>query len=210
MKPRVLKDDGWREPNPIDHDGFHNRAVEWAVKSFNAKPIEEVLLGYFIMAAGGYATVLHCPWESPEEKYRVAASLRAMLQHPIVDAYAFITEAWAVKLDANKDDPDLKKMPRPSEHPDREDVLNIWTTLRDGSTKMTRFGVRMYPPKAPWLPVTKKPRLLERDDHFAEGGEMVGVMFNFFDSLAESEKKMKRQAAKAKREFNKRKKENSK
>jgi hypothetical protein len=210
--PEILGGASWNEPMPVDLDQFHERAVAWAVKRFNDKPADETLLGYFIFAGDGHTTVVHAPWENEQDKYALAAALREMLADPmgkhLVEAYAFITEAWAVKLDPDTD-PSLKGVPPPSQHPDREDVLNIWSTQRDGTTKMTRFGVRIYQNPLPWLPPKKKPRLLERDDHFGDGGEMVGTLFNFFDSLAESRKKMKRAEAKARREQKQRKQEKS-
>ena len=208
--PEILSGASWNEPSPVDLEAFHERVVAWTVKRFNDKPADETLLGYFIFAGDGYSTIVHMPWEGEQEKYAVAAALRHMLADPVgkhlVEAYAFITEAWAVAMPA--DTTDIENLPRPSKHPDREDVLNIWSTMRDGTTKMTRFGVKIYPNPLPWLPPRKKSRLLERDDHFGEGGEMVGTMFNFFDSFAESRRKMRRQEAKAKREQQRRKKEN--
>jgi len=198
MKPEILEGFSWNEPSPIDHDGFHNRSVDLAVKLFNDKPAEETLLGIFVFAGtGGFTVVIRLAWNGPVEKDMAAASLRSMLRHPIIEAYSFITEAWMAK--ARADEP-LKDMPPPSQHPDREDVLNIWTTLRDGTTKMTRFGVKIYPAPLPFLPPTKKPRLLERDDHILEGsGEMTGRMFNFFESEEESKKRMKKAERKHKR-----------
>jgi hypothetical protein len=189
MQPRVLEGFGWNEPSPINHTDFHNRSVALAVKMFNDKEAAEVLTGLFVLVGSEHAAVIHAPWDGPREKDAFAHAMRQTLQHPIFDAYAFITEAWMAKM--TKDE-DVLKIP-PSQHPDREDTLNIWTTLRDGTTKMTRFGVKIYPNVLPFLPPTKKPRLLERDDHFLEGLDetMTGRMFNFFETTAESRKREK-------------------
>ena len=208
MKPEILSGASWNEPSPVDHAAFHERVVAWAVKRFNDKPAEETMLGYFIFAGDGHTIVVWAPWDSPDEKYAIAAGIRAMLADPLgkqlVEAYAFVTEAWAVVM---KPGDTTGTTLAPSQHPDREDVFQIWTTMRDGSTKMTHFGVKSYPGVLPFLPPKKKPRLLERDDRLGEGTEMAGVMFNFFDSVEELEKKIKQEQAKAKRQQKRNKKE---
>lgn len=189
MQSKVLEGFSWNEPSPIDHAGFHDRAVALAVKLFNDKPVEEVLVGIFVFAGMGLTTVVHLAWGGLGEKEAAGQAVRKLLEHPVIEAYAFITEAWVAIV---KEGEDYLKTP-PSQHPDREDVLNIWTTMRDGKTKMTRFGVKTYPPTLPFLPPTKKPRLLERDDHIleGEGAEMTGRMFNFFETEEESRKREK-------------------
>ena len=205
--PDIIANMTWKEPTPIDHAAFHNRVVEWAEKMFNEKPADITMIGFFVMAGDGHATPIWAPWESENEKLMVAGAMRRMLSNPAakqhIEAYAFVTEAWAVV--GRVDDSNAEALStggmKPSEHPDREDVLQIFTTLRrTGETKITRFGVKSYPGALPFLPPTKKPRLLARDDHVADGStKMVGTMFNFFMSEKEMEREIDKARAEEKR-----------
>lgn len=198
--PEILRGESWHEPAPVDLSAFHDRAVEWAVKYFNKKPLEENMIGFFVLAGMGAATILHIQWDGAQEKDQAAYALRKFMQNEMIDAYSFITEAWvAIAKPEEKEGFDFSVPP--SQRPDREDVLIITSVLRNGETRMTRFGVKTYPNVLPFLPPTKKPRLLERDDQFGgESGDMAGRMVNFFDTFEESEKKLRQKERKAKRE----------
>jgi len=197
--PEILRGESWHEPAPVDLSAFHDRAVEWAVKYFNKKPLEETMVGFFVLAGMGAATILHFQWDGVEEKDQAAYALRKFMQNDVIDAYSFITEAWIAVAKKEEAEGFDFSVP-PSQRPDREDVLIITTVLRNGETKMTRFGVKTYPNVLPFLPPTKKPRLLERDDGLGTAEDMAGRMVNFFDTLEESEKRFKQKERKAKRE----------
>lgn len=183
MTPDLIDSEGWKEPTPLDLKGFHDHAVEWAVKRFHGKG-EEILAGYFILVSVmGDVAIMHLGWDNEEEKYAVARSMRKMLQRPDFAAYSFITEAWAVRASADGgydwDTP-------PSKQPERQDVLQIWSVLRDGSNQMSHFVVRYYKNDR------KPPRLLERDDHVSDQADhIVGTMFNFFIPHEENERLIK-------------------
>jgi len=205
--PDILANMTWKEPSPVDHDAFHNRTVEWAEKMFNDKPAHIIMLGLFVMAGDGHATPIYAPWDSEDEKYMVASAMRRMMANEAakerIEAYSFVTEAWALVQKVRPgEEPPLSSEVRPSEHPDREDVLQIFTTLRrTGETKITRFGVKTYPGVLPFMPPAKKPRLLARDDHVADGSTtMVGTMFNFFMSEKEMQREIDKAQAEERRE----------
>ena len=192
-KPNYIE--GWHLDKPIDFDAFHEKAVEWATNKFHNKG-NEVLAGYFIFGSPtiGSAAVFHIPWTDDNDKQRTAFALRGMLENPDIAIYSFISEAWAVI--ATPDDPFDEDIPRPSQHPDREDILQIWTSSRASQHKMTRFGVKLYKPKLTIKPKglvleAKPPRLLERDDQFMDRThEILGTMFNFFIPYEENERLM--------------------
>lgn len=184
--PEIMSGWNWNEPSPVNHHDFHEHVVEMAVKMFNNKPIEETMIGIFVLAGTGQTTVLHTPWEGEAEKYAVSRAMRHLLAKagPIIEAYAFITEAWVAVGDKRDEHGDYIQ---PSQRDDSEDVLMIFTTMKDGTTKSTRFAVKSYPPPLPMLPTNRKPRLLERDDvDYGEGAAMTGMMFNFFKSEKEA------------------------
>lgn len=182
MTPDLIDGEGWKEPTPLDLKGFHDRAVAWAVKRFHGKG-EEILAGYFILVSVmGDVAIMHLGWDNEEQKYAVARSMRKMLQRPDFAAHAFITEAWAVR--ASKEGFDLDTPPRLQ--PERQDVLQICSVLRDGSNRMSHIAVRYYKNNR------KPPRLLERDDHFSDQPDnIVGTMFNFFIPHEENELRIK-------------------
>lgn len=187
MMPKAGIVDRWAGPKVFSIDMLHEMSVAWAQMRFAGKG-EEILLGYFVVASqDGSAAVMHMPWEDDTQKMRIVRSLRmALAETPSMIAYSFICEAWALIGQAGE--PHVK----PSDHPDSEDVLNIWTSSRDGEHRMTRFGVRYYPLRLGQV-YAKPPRLLERDDHgLAHLGEMAGDMWNFFESYEKSQKRMRR------------------
>jgi hypothetical protein len=69
------------------------------------------------------------PWSNDDEKDITADALRQMFHAKKVKRFAFICEAWIATVKTMKE---INEGPRPSEHPDRREVLMISAENREG------------------------------------------------------------------------------
>lgn len=76
---------------------------------------------------------VHCPnaiypvpviWENDEEQARFYRLIEAMCQAHKARGYSFISEAWANRVSASDNVPNvLRRMPAPSQHPERIEIV---------------------------------------------------------------------------------------
>lgn len=137
MMPRLVKTDTATSAR-LTREALHEIAVAFAVERFEDKG---ELISTWIMANDDAGIAwFETPWETDSEKDLHVLLMRKILQSSGVHAYAFITEAWVVKVDG----PPGEDFIPPSERPEGErgdDVLLIWTFDRDGNADCTRFLV---------------------------------------------------------------------
>lgn len=71
------------------------------------------------------------PWSSDEEKDITSRALRQMFRAKKVKRFAFMVEAWTAEVSTLAE---VNEGPRPSEHPDRREVLMITAENREGNS----------------------------------------------------------------------------
>jgi hypothetical protein len=107
------------------------------------------------------------PWSSDDEKDVVVKTLRKMFAANQVKRYAFIVEAWVARVSSERE---VHDGPRPSEHPDRREVLMISAEDRSGETIMGHYYI-LRPERGP-------PKLspLEVMPYDQMSGRMMGLL----------------------------------
>jgi hypothetical protein len=71
------------------------------------------------------------PWNNDDEKDIASGALRQMFRAKKVKRFAFICEAWTAEVSTMAE---VREGPRPSEHPDRREVLMINAEDREGNS----------------------------------------------------------------------------
>jgi hypothetical protein len=145
-------------------------ATENAAKVFNESDEHEVLPMWHAVAGNDEHILIATPWNSDKEKDIVVKGLRQMFAAKQVKRFAFIVEAWVASISQSGITPNTYAGPRPSEHPDRREVLMINAEDRDGSQIMGWYYIlrpEHGPPKL--SPLEVKPY-----DQFT--GRMVGLL----------------------------------
>lgn len=92
----------------------------------------------FIAVHGGHVHVIAAPWRDEGEKHVMVATLREEFRELGIERFAFMVEAWMV---AAKPDADLSNLPRPSEHPDRQEVVHILAMERGGGSRAVSIPI---------------------------------------------------------------------
>lgn len=90
---------------------------------------EEHLPIFFIHSSKGIA-IIGMPFGNGEEKDKSALAIKILCEKANADFFVFVSEGWALKF--NKDE--KWDGTRPSESPDKIEVLQFFLNLRDGST----------------------------------------------------------------------------
>lgn len=71
--------------------------------------------------------VLATPWRSDQEKVQVGTQMRRILREAQAQAYSLVVEAWAARAPAGWK-PDQKVPIRPSNRPDRQEIVVAFAT----------------------------------------------------------------------------------
>jgi len=91
---------------------------------------------------GGDHLLIATPWNNDEEKEMALEAIRDMFQEMRVQSYVNIVEAWTVQLQdrvaSNEAGP---PWPRPSEHPDRREVVRVTAEDRNGKSISGQFYI---------------------------------------------------------------------
>ena len=125
----------------------------------------EIIPIWHAVPAKGEHFLIATPWKNDDEKEATVELLReAFLEHK-VQKYAFMVEAWVVEKTDTLDGP------RPSEHPDRREVLRITAEDIDGHTLSGHF----YILRPEHQPATLSPFRQDPPDMLASG-RMSGLL----------------------------------
>ena len=140
------------------------------VAAMNAKRIfedsGEVLPMWHVVDGNGDNLLLATPWTSDEEKRDIIVKLRELFRLRKVKRLVFMVEAWIAAVRADSEG----ETPRPSEHPDRREVIIINAEDRDGSNLYGMYYI-LRPEHGP---PTLSPLKLQAYDKTA--GHMVGML----------------------------------
>jgi hypothetical protein len=87
----------------------------------------------------GEHVLIATPWRDDVEKAITIDQLRKYFRERQVKRFAFIVEAWTARQVQTLRE--VNEGPRPSEHPDRREVLMISAEDRDGSQIMGQYYI---------------------------------------------------------------------
>jgi hypothetical protein len=129
----------------------------------------EVLPMWHAVAGNGDNVLIATPWSNDDEKDAAMGALRMLFAKHQVKRYAFVCEAWVVVAKGNNLDAAMAE-PRPSEHPDRREVLRIQVEDRSGEQLSGSYFILR--------PEHGKPTLspFHIDDYTATTGRMTGLL----------------------------------
>jgi hypothetical protein len=131
----------------------------------------EVLPMWHAVAGNGDNILIATPWCNDDEKDAAMHALRALFASHQVKRYAFMVEAWMVVVDhGNIDGVRTEGLPRPSEHPDRREMLRVTVEDRSGEMLSGHYFILR--------PEHGKPTLspFHTDDYTAVTGRMTGLL----------------------------------
>ena len=117
-------------------------AAENAARMFNESDDHEVLPMWHAVFGNDEHVLIATPWSNDHEKDTVVKGLRKMFAAEQVKRFAFIVEAWTAQVTQPENVTKAQKAyleydgPRPSEHPDRREVLMITAEDRSGESIM--------------------------------------------------------------------------
>ena len=138
-----------------------------AARMFNEDPDHEVLPMWHAVQGNGEHMLIATPWKDDTEKMITVDMLRRVFREHHVKRFAFIVEAWLATLKTKRE---VDEGPRPSEHPDRREVLMVTAEDRDGSQIMGVYYI-LRPEHGP-------PKLspLDVQTYDKTAGRMVGLL----------------------------------
>jgi hypothetical protein len=90
----------------------------------------EVLPMWHVVLGNNEHTLISTPWSNEEEKTATVFALRRLFRQQRVRRFVLMVEAWVAEVRTERE---VYEGPRPSEHPDRREVLMISAEDRDGS-----------------------------------------------------------------------------
>ena len=142
-------------------------AAENAARMFNESDDHEVLPMWHAVFGNNEHALIATPWSNDEEKQITVNGLRKMFAAKQVKRYAFIVEAWIAQVTTMRE---VRDGPRPSQHPDRREVLMITAEDRDGSQIIGQYYI-LRPEHGP-------PKLspLEVQPYDSTTGRMIGLL----------------------------------
>ena len=108
------------------------------------------------------------PWQNDDEKEVAVEFLRDKFREQHVQMYAFVVEAWVVE---KSEEGNLLHGPRPSEHPDRREILRITAEDDQGRVLSGHF----YILRPEHRPPTLSPFRADPPDMLA-AGRMSGLL----------------------------------
>jgi hypothetical protein len=113
-------------------------AAENAARMFNESDDHEVIPMWHAVQGNGENILIATPWSNDKEKQITVNGLRQMFAAKQVKRFAFVVEAWIAQVTTMEE---MNDGPRPSEHPDRREVLMIHAEDRDGSHIMGQYYI---------------------------------------------------------------------
>jgi hypothetical protein len=146
-------------------EDFFANAAENAMRIFGESG--EILPMWHVVDGNDEHVLIATPWSSDEEKDITQRGLRMMFQAKHVKRLAFICEAWIATVNTMTE---AKEGPRPSEHPDRREVLIINAEDRWGNVLSGNFFI-LRPERGP---ATLSP--LHMNDYDAMQGRFMGML----------------------------------
>jgi len=149
---------------------FFACAAENAARMFNTSDDHEVLPMWHAVNRSDEHIIIATPWSNDFEKNAVEHHLRKMFQATGVKRLAFISEAWVATIHEPTAGA-LANSPRPSEHPDRREVLMVRAEDRDG-TAMSGFYFILRPEHG--KPTLSPLKIEDYGTHTA--GRMIGML----------------------------------
>ena len=113
-------------------------AAKNAARMFLESDDHEVLPMWHAVLGNGEHALIASPWSSDEEKQIAITALRELFRDKQVKRYAFIVEAWTAQVTSERE---VHEGPRPSEHPDRREILMISAEDRSGESIMGQYYI---------------------------------------------------------------------
>jgi hypothetical protein len=147
-----------------------------AARMFLESDDYEVLPMWHAVQGNGDHVLIATPWSSEEEKLITVDMLRKVFSAKQVKRFAFIVEAWTAQITPPERIKDAEEAyreydgPRPSEHPDRREVLMITAEDRSGESIMGMYYI-LRPEHGP---PTLSP--LEVMPYDSMNGRMMGLL----------------------------------
>jgi len=148
---------------------FFACAAENAARMFNTSDDHEVLPMWHAVNRSDEHIIIATPWSNDFEKNAVEHHLRKMFQATGVKRLAFISEAWVATIHKPSAET-LANPPRPSEHPDRREVLMISAENREGDS-LSGFFYILRPEHG-----TPKLSPLHMNDYDQMSGRFTGML----------------------------------
>jgi hypothetical protein len=138
-----------------------------AARMFLESDDHEVIPMWHAVQGNGEHILIATPWEGDDDKRITVDALRQMFAAKQVKRFAFIVEAWIARVSTKEE---VWDGPRPSEHPDRREVLMIHAEDRSGESIMGQYYI-LRPEHGP-------PKLspLEVMPYDAMTGRMTGLL----------------------------------
>ena len=127
----------------------------------------EVLPMWHAVMGNDEHTLISTPWRDDTEKDIAMDMLRRFFREAKVKRYVFIVEAWIAHVQTQRE---VTEGPRPSEHPDRREVLMINAEDRSGESIIGQYFI-LRPEHGP---PTLSPLKVQPYEHTA--GRMVGLL----------------------------------
>jgi len=148
-----------------------------AARIFLESDDHEVLPMWHAVQGNGEHVLIATPWSSEKEKLITVDMLRKMFSVKHVKRFAFIVEAWTAQVPPERIKTTSAEEayrdycgPRPSEHPDRREVLMITAEDRSGESIMGVYYI-LRPEHGP---PTLSP--LEVMPYDSMAGRMMGLL----------------------------------
>jgi hypothetical protein len=122
-------------------------AAKNAAKMFLESDDHVVLPMWHAVQGNGEHILIATPWDGDDEKDMTVAMLRSVFRQKHVKRFAFIVEAWTAKVTPPERITTAEQGyleydgPRPSEHPDRREVLMITAEDRSGESIMGMYYI---------------------------------------------------------------------
>ena len=113
-------------------------AAENAARMFLESDDHEVIPMWHAVQGNNEHALIATPWSNDMEKRIAVEMMRDYFRTFHVKRYAFIVEAWTAQVSTMRE---VDEGPRPSEHPDRREVLMISAEDRSGETIMGHYYI---------------------------------------------------------------------
>lgn len=126
---------------PTDVDSMHGLALTMAQTIFNDR--KQVNTTWLITGKFPGIAVIESIWNGDDQKDDVIAYFRSIFKRLETSLYSFMDEAWMLDLPINAD---ITKIVRPSENPDRKEILIIETYSKK-EYRSTTFDIKRPGPE---------------------------------------------------------------
>jgi hypothetical protein len=91
---------------------------------------------WFLQKKSGEVGIFCTPWGDTDEKDSVNDQMKSLMERNEIVRYALVTESWLVTLPSPPEGTTIKSYrgPRPSQHPDRKEVIIVVGGDREGNS----------------------------------------------------------------------------